>query len=59
VGQAPVSAQVGEQDLGAPRVAVIAVTGSVVGHPEGRARLAVFREHRRDVRVMMLHRDDA
>jgi hypothetical protein len=48
-----------EQDLGAPRGAVRAPAGAVVGDADHRSGKPVLRHRARDVRVMMLHRDAA
>jgi hypothetical protein len=58
-GQAPVPAQVGEQDLTTPQRAVIAHPQPVVGHTQERAADPVLGRARCHVRVMVLDGDPA
>ncbi len=55
--ESPVGAEVGEQDLGAPHLTVVAVSGAIVGDPDRGAELTVLGEDGRDVGVVVLHRD--
>ena len=54
-----VAGKVRHEELGAPGGAVVAVTGPVVGDAQHRLGDAVLGHDRGDMRVMMLHRDEA